>query len=402
MLTGEAGPASRRLITGRQKWGASATQQVRVHAVLTGIDPKMTAETQTTTTVAEPDSTRRNRSDRLLEVLSSFSRVVVVSHVNPDPDSLASMLGIKSIVESVRPGATVILTVDGMIARSENRAMVDLIPVPLVPVESVNIDAQTAVVMVDTQPFTGRRHSESAMPHVVLDHHETGGDLSGVLFTDIRTHVGATSTMVTGYLLEQRVMVSPALATALLYGIESETMGYPREASSLDDGALIWLYPRADKDLLARIRNPKLPQSHFATFQAALANAFVYEKLIFSWCGTVTQPDIVAEIADFFIRFDQVDWSLAGGVFEGQLKLSLRASQLGGHAGDVLQAVVNGMGNAGGHDKRAGGAIPLADRTDPSIEATLREVRHRLLRKLGIDEQQGHRLLAQCPVIPAP
>ena len=41
----------------------------------------------------------------------------------------------------------------------------------------------------------------------------------------------------------------------------------PREASSLDDGALIWLFPRADKDLLAQIKNPKLPQSHFATFQ---------------------------------------------------------------------------------------------------------------------------------------
>ena len=106
------------------------------------------------------------------------------------------------------------------------------------------------------------------MPQVVLDHHETGGVLSGVLFSDIRTHLGATSTMITGYLLEQRVIVDPPLATALLYGIESETMGYPREACSLDDGALIWLYPRADKDLLARIRNPKLPQSHFATFHS--------------------------------------------------------------------------------------------------------------------------------------
>ncbi len=106
------------------------------------------------------------------------------------------------------------------------------------PVESVNLDATTAVVMVDTQPYTGRRFSEAAMPQVVIDHHETGGILDGVLFSDIRTHLGATSTMVAGYLLEQKVMVGPPLATALLYGIDSETMGYPREASSLDDGAL--------------------------------------------------------------------------------------------------------------------------------------------------------------------
>ena len=116
----------------------------------------------------------------------------------------------------------------------------------------------------------------------------------------------------------------------------------------------------------------------------------------------VTQPDIVAEIADFFIRFDQVDWSLAAGVFDDQLKLSLRASQLGGRAGEVLQAVVNGMGNAGGHDKRAGGAVTLKDPQDASIEPMLRTIRHRLLDQLGIDEQQGRRLLCDCPVIPAP
>ncbi len=367
-----------------------------------GTKPTMTADPQTTETGPEPEITRRNRSDRLLEVLSGFARVVVVSHVNPDPDSLASMMGIRALVESAQPGKPVILTVDGMIARSENRAMVELIPIPLSPVETVNIDAGTAVVMVDTQPHTGRRYSESAMPQIVIDHHDTGGRLEGVLFSDIRTHLGATSTMVTGYLLEQRVMVPPALATALLYGIESETMGYPREASSLDDGALIWLFPRAEKDLLARVRNPKLPQSHFATFQNALSNAFLYDKLIFSWCGVVTQPDIIAEIADFFIRFDQVDWSLAAGVFDHQLKLSLRASQLGGHAGEVLQAVVNGMGNAGGHDKRAGGAVPLAEPDTAAIESMLRTIRHRLLDRLGIDEQQGHRLLLNCPVIPAP
>jgi hypothetical protein len=153
---------------------------------------------------------------------------------------------------------------------------------------------------------------------------------------------------------------------------------------------------------LAQIRNPKLPQSHFATFHNALANAFLYNDVVVSWCGTVTQPDIVAEIADFFIRFDQVDWALAAGVFDGQMKLSLRAGRLGGRAGEVLHAVVDGMGNAGGHDKRAGGAVVLADSRPESVEAVLRTIRRRLLDQLQIDEQQGRRLLDACPVIQAP
>ncbi|MGA8350221.1 MAG: DHH family phosphoesterase, partial [Isosphaeraceae bacterium] len=183
-----------------------------------------------------------------MTALTPFHRLVVVSHVNPDPDSLASMLGLKALIESCQQGKPVTLTVDGMIARAENRAMAEMIPIPLVPVETASVDAETAVIMVDSQPYTGRRFSEELAPQVVIDHHKTGGDLNGVIFQDIRDHLGATSTMVTGYLIEQKVLVPPELATALLYGIESETMGYPREASTLDDGALVWLFPRANKD----------------------------------------------------------------------------------------------------------------------------------------------------------
>ena len=90
-----------------------------------------------------------------------------------------------------------------------------------------------------------------------------------------------------------------------------------------------------------------------------------------SWCGVVTQPDIIAEMADFFVRFDQVNWALAVGLFENLLKLSVRVGQLGGHSGEVLREVVDGLGTAGGHDKRAGGAIPLTDTRPETIDALL-------------------------------
>lgn len=353
----------------------------------------MTGESEQGVDVEGTQLPRRAKSDRLLSVLEPFERVVVVSHVNPDPDSLASMLGIRDLIEKCQPGKPVVMTVDGMIARAENRAMVELIPIPLVPVGSVAVDRETAVVMVDTQPHTGRRSSESATPQIVIDHHETGGELEGVLFQDIRTHIGASSTIVVGYLLEQKVAASPQLATALLYGIESETTGYPREACSLDDGALVWLFPRADKELLARIRNPKLPQSHFATFHQALSNAFLYRDLIFAWCGEISQPDIVAEVADFFVRFDQVNWVLSAGLFDEGLKLSLRAADLGGEAGEALREVLEGMGRGGGHDKRAGGFVQLPDTSPRAVDAALTEIRHRLLARLEIDEHQGRRLL---------
>src|SRR5262249_11442755 len=146
----------------------------------------------------------------------SASSVVLVSHVNPDPDALASMLGLEALVRAKQPGKPVTLTVDGIIARAENQAMVDLLEIPLVPIGQVAPDPEAAVVMVDSQPRTGRRASEDLCPAVVLDHHETPGSLDGVRFADIRPNAGATSTIVTGYLLEQDLAVPPRLATALL------------------------------------------------------------------------------------------------------------------------------------------------------------------------------------------
>ena len=81
-----------------------------------GTTPTMTAASDNAQPESEPDIARRTRSERLLESLAPFRRAVVVSHVNPDPDSLASMLGMKALVESCQPGKPVILTVDGMIA----------------------------------------------------------------------------------------------------------------------------------------------------------------------------------------------------------------------------------------------------------------------------------------------
>ncbi len=59
--------------------------------------------------------------------------------------------------------------------------------------------------------------------------------------------------------------------------------------------------------------------------------------------------------------------------------------------------MINGLGAAGGHDKRAGGAIPLTDTSPEAIDALLHTIRLRLLERLGRDEPQGRRLLEPAP-----
>jgi len=179
-----------------------------------------------------------------------------------------------------------------------------------------------------------------------------------------------------------------------LYGIETELAGYPREASSLDDGALIWLYPLADKDLVARIRNARLPQTYFGCFLQALQSSFIYDRLIISWVNELPQPELAAEVVDFLIRFEEVDWAVCAGVYQDQLILSVRAAVEDAHAGAMLKQVVGSMGRAGGHDRRAGGTIPLPSTAATAIEQVQGELRRRLLKALHIDECRGQRLVS--------
>jgi nanoRNase/pAp phosphatase (c-di-AMP/oligoRNAs hydrolase) len=335
------------------------------------------------------------RSDRFLSGLVHSPRVTFVSHVQPDPDSVGSMMGLAHLVESCL-GLPTRLTRDGHISRAENQAMVELLEVELISIDDIDWTPGEAVVMVDSQPNTGRHTFASSVPiYAVIDHHQTPGDLDGIAFVDVRCGLGATCSMVTQYLMEQELSLPSCLATGLLYGIETELSGYPREASALDDSAVQFLYPLADKELLAKIRQAPLPQAYYECILQALQSSFIYDRLVISWVNELPQPEMAAQVVDFMIRLEEVSWAVCAGVFQDQLILSARTCMPRGRAGEILRQVVGKMGRAGGHDRRAGGYVQLPSLATSAIEQVQGELRRRLLRALHIEECRGQRLVSR-------
>jgi nanoRNase/pAp phosphatase (c-di-AMP/oligoRNAs hydrolase) len=350
------------------------------------------------TAAAHPTSNGKlRRSERFLSGLQSAGRVVFVSHLQPDPDSLGSMWGLAHLV-SERLGKETLLTQDGGIFRAENRAMIDLLHLDLQPVSQFRRLPGDAVVMVDSQPGTGR-HSTDRIGSVsaVIDHHVTPGDLNGVAFSDVRPDLGATCTIVTRYLNEQRVSVPDKLATALLYGIETELSGFPREGTAADDDAIAFLYPLADKDLLAQIRHARLPKSHFDVLAQALRNAQVFDRLVFTWVDPLGQPEQAAEVVDFLIRYENVDWAVCGGVHENKVVLSARAARANAKAGELLREAVGDIGNAGGHERRAGGCVTLSDTSPTALERLRGDLARRITRSFGYQHSAPQQLVSGGP-----
>ncbi len=342
----------------------------------------------------KPALTRR--SDRFLAGLAEYKSVTFVSHIQPDPDSLGSMLGLAHLVETCL-GLPTRMTRDGAICRAENRAMIDVLDIDLIPIETVTFVDGDAVVMVDSQPRTGR-HSfmRDQIPlYAVIDHHQTGGDVEGVPFLDVRRNLGATCSLVTRYLMEQDAEIPERIATSLYYGIETEVSGYPRDATSLDDTALLHLFPIIDKDAIAKIRNAPLPQSFFEALLQALQSSFIYDdRLLISWINDLAAPELAAQVCDFLVRYENISWAVCAGVHDDKMILSARTAALGEEAGEVLRQVVSRLGGkAGGHDRRAGGAIPLASTSASAIEQVQSDFRRRLLKVLHIEDSRGRRLV---------
>ena len=319
--------------------------------------------------------------------------MVILPHDNPDPDALASAAALKFLVQELI-GKDVVIAQGGIVGRAENRAMLTYLNIELEPVADLELAGDVLVALVDTQP--GRTNNSlpaGCTPTVVIDHHPAYDRYAGVPFLDLRESYGATSTILTEYVRESRLEIESKIATALFYGIMAETQDLGRESTPADVEAAQFLYPYTNKRRLGKIENARVPREYFRTFRDAIEEAVVYDKVVISDLGDVLYPDMVAEVADFLLRLDEVEWACAIGRYRDYLHVSLRTTEREANAGDVLQQVL-GSRWAGGHDMIAGGRM-LVNGSDAMAATTAADqVRTRLLAALGVSNAGGRPLVS--------
>jgi nanoRNase/pAp phosphatase (c-di-AMP/oligoRNAs hydrolase) len=241
--------------------------------------------------------------------------------------------------------------------------------------------------LVDAQPHTGNSVvPETRVPDIVIDHHPLREATRGARFYDVREALGASATIVTGYLKDAGVEIPRDLATALLYGIRSETQDLGREASDDDFDAYIYLFHLADTQKLAAISKPSLEPRYFTQLAVALDSLLVGEHVSVCELDHVMDPDFVPEMADFIIRFAGLRWSLVTGRYAHRLHLSIRSNDAGANSGELMQALLAGLGRGGGHGMRGGGNIDL-DTVDAPLERLQATLRDRFLELTGFSHE---------------
>ena len=336
----------------------------------------------------------KGKIDRLSKLFRGRQRALVLTHDNPDPDSMAAAWALSTVLTE-RVGVPAEIAYGGIIGRAENAAFVKVLKIPINHVEDVDLSSFDLFAIVDTQQGVGNHAlPDSTMADIVVDHHPVReGELVNP-FGDVGGEFGATSTMLTEYLRAARIEPSPELATALYYGIKADTRDLGRQTSDPDVDCYLWLFPRIDRDLLSQIEHPKLPMRYFRLYHAAIEKARIYSQAVITDLGDVYSPDLVAEVAERLSFIEDTRWSLAFGSFRSQLFLSLRVSDRRMNAGRLIRETCASFGgSAGGHGSMAGARLPLTGRKSQR-EAFKKEIVRRFKEAFGVEGERGASLLS--------
>lgn len=313
----------------------------------------------------------------------ALSPLLIVTHDYPDPDALASAWGLHHLARSFGIESRVVY--GGVISRAENRSMVKLLKMPVHKLKAGEIARHRSVALVDTQPaFENNPFPPTRRATMVIDQHEPVGPIPAALSL-VDTGCGATCVILAQALLLQGVEIPDRLATALAYGIISDTLDLYR----VDRDDVIQTYlrvlRRSDIRALAQIQNPQRSRRFFTTLGRGVQSAVAYRRVMVSHLGYVSSPEEVAHVADFLLTYDRADWSLCTGRMKGRLYLSLRTEVAGAAAPDVLRDMVDDPAGAGGHGSIAGGTLTLgAKETESNWRALERMLQDRLAARLNL------------------
>ena len=317
-----------------------------------------------------------------LKAVAGNGPVLITTHDNPDPDSLASGAVLAALFRSAW-NIHCHLVYGGLVARAENKAMLSLLTPEWEQIEVINdLDRYSCLAMVDTQPGAGNnRVPVEFTPGIVIDHHIPKREgLEKVPFVDVRTELGATVSLLYQYLEQAGIEPHSDLATAIFYGIQSDTQGLSRGGSKTDQDVYFKMLTRIDRQKLALIEQAGLPREYFQVFHRGLQSARLYGRAVISYLGPIHRPDFVAEIADLLIRLDGTRAVLCLGHHDETMYLSLRTAMDGYDAGGLIQRVIFPPGNAGGHGSVAGGQVRMAG-SQPDLIA--RKLKDRFLEAMG-------------------
>ena len=325
------------------------------------------------------DASEWRKVRELRRIAAAKNRILALIYGNPDPDAVAGAYALRELLG--RNATTFTIAYTGEIGRLENAALIRALRLPLVPFRAEMIREHDGLAVVDAQPsfFT-----ELELPDfdIVIDHHPAGKGYAAA-YTDVRPHCGSTSTIFTHYFRRLGLPLSRRLATALYYGLKTDTQSLQRTASDDDLSAFRILRETADLYLIRKVELSRFDAGMLDEFARALARKRIVGDTLFVALDAVPNTDALVHIADFFMQVDSISWVVVAGRTNGTVVVVFRSDGWQKDAGKVAAQAFGDIGSAGGHRTMARAEIPVAALTAQGLGATTEELEAFLMSRLS-------------------
>ncbi len=277
--------------------------------------------------------------------------------MNADPDALGSAMALRRIIS--RKVAKVGLAHINEIRRPDNLAMIRYLRIPTKMLSKRIAAKYDHFALVDSQPHHNPILQEFRYS-IVLDHHPLKKENPVVAdYAEIRTEYGSCSTLLTEYLYNLDIKPSPFLATALLYGIKSDTSSFERQFCDTDVRAFRYLTKFANQMALKKIVRSEFHLRWLDYFRLALEKIEICDHGAYVYMGKVENPDILVILADFLLRVNEIGWTAVAGQCKGTLVVIFRGDGLTRDVGAMAAELFGDIGSAGGHKQAARAEIDL-------------------------------------------
>ena len=326
------------------------------------------------------DSLNRQRVDQMRSLFREKDRIFILLQHDPDPDAIGSALALRELLGRNR--ATTPIVTFGEVTRPENLAMLRLLEIHIDRITHGDLRQEgVRLALVDVQPAYFNQPLGEV--DLVVDHHPKRAPFS-TRYADIRTQYGATSTIFSEYLRAADMEPSQRLATALLYGIKTDTLFLDRSSHTADLEAFTFLYPFANRALIARMERPALPRQDLEALGRALSRLQLDNGVAVIHVGEIEREDVIPQMAEFCLQIEGVEWSVVSGLCGDRVVISVRNVGYVKSAGEIMKRIFDRLGSAGGHRAMAKAVVPLErfkKRFGEVSEKVIRDAMVRLIRQ---------------------
>ncbi|MGQ3685610.1 MAG: DHH family phosphoesterase [Candidatus Loosdrechtia sp.] len=332
---------------------------------------------------------------RLVSVLKAAVNkgIAIFLQDNPDPDAIASGLALKRIADKYDIKCKIYY--GGNIGHQQNRTLVNLLETDLIRLQTSDesldvINAVDKVALIEASiPSKNNILPANIVPNIIIDHHQVDLKLVKGEFVEILPKMGANSTIMTRYLRQLDIVPDPPLATALRYGIRTDTNGFTRNTTTEDLDAAAYLSSLVDVGLLNQIENPPMSAETIDIIGRAIRNREVKGSYLISFVEFITDRDALPQAAELLLQMEGITTVLIFGIDKDKVQLSARSTDSRVNLASLLQKAFGFM-NAGGHATMAAGTIDLGifgDVTDKKslLRITFDAIRKKFFSAVGID-----------------